>query len=75
MSALDTVEAFRNDFVSLRRQVSIGRDGTDFVVAFLPSNVVVFRHSDAGALRKMCHRLRWHVVSDTVAEANDLPSW
>jgi hypothetical protein len=75
MSALDAVESFRKDYVTLRRQVSISRDGKDFVVAFQPSNVVVFRHIDAGALRKMCHRLRWDVVSDTLAEAGDLASW
>lgn len=75
MSALDTVDAFRNDFLSLRRQVSISRDGEDFVVAFQPSNVVVFRHTNAGELRKMCRRLRWEVVTDTVAEPDDLASW
>jgi hypothetical protein len=75
MSVLDSVESFRKDFLSLRRQVSIGRDGADFVVAFQPSNVIVFRHDDAGALRKMCRRLRWEVVSDTVADPNDLASW
>jgi hypothetical protein len=75
MSVFDTVESFRNDYVSLRRQVSIGRDGTDFVVAFQPSNIVVFRHSNAGELRTMCRRLRWEVVSDTVAQADDLASW
>jgi hypothetical protein len=75
MSVLDTVEAFRSDFLSLRRQVSIGRDGADFIVAFQPSNVVVFRHDNAGELRKMCRRLRWEVVSDTVAESDDLASW
>jgi hypothetical protein len=28
----------------------------------------------AGEVRKMCHRLRWEVVSDTVAEPSDLAS-
>ena len=75
MSVLDTVDSFRKDFVSLRRQVSISRDGVDFVVAFQPSNVVVFRHGDAGELRRMCGRLRWEVVTDTLAEPGDLASW
>jgi len=75
MSVLDTVESFRKELLSPRRQVSIARDGADFIVAFQPSNVVVFRHNNAGELRKMCGRLRWQVVSDTVAQPGDLASW
>jgi hypothetical protein len=66
MSALDIVESFRKNALPSRRQVSISRDGEDFVVAFQPDNVVIFRHSDARKLRKMCHNLRWEIVSDTV---------
>jgi hypothetical protein len=58
-----------------RRQVSISRDSKDFVVAFQPDNLVVFRHEKASELRKVCASLRWQIVSDTVAEANDPASW
>jgi|GEM_PF-4763894 len=36
--------------------------------------IIVFRHANAGELRKMRGRLRWEVVSDTVAEPDDLAS-
>ncbi len=58
-----------------RRQVSIRRDASDFVVAFRPEDVIVFRHADANALRKLCRSLRWEIVSDTVAEPNNPTSW
>ena len=58
-----------------KRQVSIRRDGRDFVVAFQPDNIVIFRHNEAKALRKLCRSLRWEIVSDTVPEPNDLASW
>ena len=48
-----------------RRQVSIGCDGGDFVVAFQPHNIVVFRHNEAHPLRRICHSLRWEIVNDT----------
>jgi hypothetical protein len=35
----------------------------------------VFRHNEANALRRMCYKLRWEVVSDTVADPNDPASW
>jgi hypothetical protein len=35
----------------------------------------VFRHSEASALRKACVLLRWEVVSDTIADPNNLSSW
>ena len=57
-----------------RRQVSIRRDDADFVVAFEPDGVVVFRHKESGALRKVCKSLRWQIVRDTV-DLNDLASW
>lgn len=75
MSVMDVVESFRKSAVPFRRQVSIRRDGQDFVVAYQPDNVVVFRHSEAGKLRKMCHSLRWEIVSDTVPEPGDIKSW
>jgi hypothetical protein len=58
-----------------RRRVSIRRDGRDFVVAFQPEDIIVFRHNEANALRTMCYKLRWEVVSDTVADPDDPASW
>jgi len=58
-----------------RRRVSIRRDGRDFVVAFQPENIIMFRYNEATALRRMCYKLRWEVVSDTVADPNDPASW
>jgi hypothetical protein len=75
MSALDVVESFRKNAVPFRRQVSISREGEDFVVTFLAQNVVAMRHSEASALRKMCHSLRWEIVSDTMPELGDIRSW
>jgi hypothetical protein len=59
----------------LRRQVAIRRDGEDFVIAFQPEGIVVFRHAEATALRKACVLLRWEVIAGTVAEANDIAIW
>jgi hypothetical protein len=58
-----------------RQRVSIRRDDKDFVVAFQPEDLVVFRNGYASALRKVCHLLSWEIVSDTVPEANDPASW
>ena len=74
MSVLDTVESFRKSAL-FRRQVSISRDGADFVVTFQPDNIVVFRHNEASKLRKMCQSLQWEIVSDTVPEPGDIRSW
>jgi hypothetical protein len=75
MSELDVVEAFRKSADRFRRQVSINRDGEDFVVTFLPQNIDAARHSEAAELRKMCHFLRWEIVSDAsaVPELNTVP--
>ena len=75
MSVLDAVESFRRTALPFRRQVSISRDGEDFVVAFQPDNIIALRNSEANALRKMCHTLRWEIVSDTVPEPGDTRSW
>jgi len=75
MSAFDVVESFRKSALPFRRQVSISRDDEDFVVTFLPQNIVAMRHSEANELRKMCHSLRWEIVSDTVPEPGDITSW
>ena len=60
---------------SLRRKVVIRRDGEDFVIAFQPEDIVVFRHAEATALRRACVVLRWEVVGDTVADACNPASW
>lgn len=75
MSALDAVETFRKSAFAFRRQVTISRDGEDFVVTFQPDNIVALRHNQPNALRKMCRSLRWEIVSDTVAEPDDIRSW
>ena len=67
MSELDVVEAFRKSAELFRRQVSINRDGEEFVVTFVPQNIDAARHSEAAELRKMCHFLRWEIVSDASA--------
>ena len=74
MSVLDAVEAFRKSAL-FRRQVSISRDGQDFVVAYQPDNLIVFRHAEASALRRVCNLLRWEIVRDTVPEPDDVRSW
>ena len=46
------------------RQVSVERDGTDFVVAFQPEGHIIFRHHDLKALRNVCSKLRWEVLEE-----------
>ena len=75
MSVLEAVESFRRNTVPFRRQVTIRRDGEDFVVAFHPQNIVAFRHGEASELRRMCHSLRWEIVRDTMPEPDDIRSW
>jgi len=75
MSALNAVESFRKNTVPFRRQVTISRDGEDFVVAFHPQNIIAFRHGEAKELRRMCHSLRWEIVRDTMPEPDDIRSW
>jgi hypothetical protein len=75
MSEFDVVETFRRNALPFRRQVSISRDGEDFVVAFQPDNIIALRNNEASALRKMCHTLRWEIVSDTIPEPGDPASW
>jgi len=55
-----------------RRRVSIRRDDTDFIVAFQPDDIVVFRNNDAKALRRVCEKLRWEIVSDTTLAQYDI---
>jgi hypothetical protein len=68
MTSLETVEAFRQRSVPVRRQVAIRRDGADFVAAFQPDGHIIFRHQSAYELRKLCQKLKWEIVSDTSAE-------
>ena len=58
-----------------KRQVCIRRDNADFVVALQPEDVVVYRHHNARALRKLCGQLRWEVVADLTPEACDPATW
>jgi hypothetical protein len=46
-----------------RRLVTVQRDDADFVVSF-PEDLVVFRHTEPSALRKVCIGLRWKIISD-----------
>ena len=47
-----------------KRLVTLRRDGSDFVVAFYPEDVVVFRHVEPISLRKVCAALRWKIICD-----------
>jgi hypothetical protein len=60
-------ETNNKDYVFQRpkRAVAIRRDGDDFVVSFMPNDVIIFRNESADALRQLCKGLRWAVVSDT----------
>jgi hypothetical protein len=61
-----------NNQLKPRRLVALRRDETDFVVAFQPEDVIIFRNPDAGALRKICRQLRWEIISDTAYSVDDL---
>ena len=52
------------------RRVSIRRDGEDFVVVSLAEDLIVYRNSDASALRKLCRSLRWEIVLDSCVSAD-----
>jgi hypothetical protein len=62
----DVEQDFASD--SSKRIVTLRRDGGDFVVAFYPDDIVVFRNTDAQALVKMCSFLRWKIVGDMTLE-------
>jgi hypothetical protein len=49
-----------------RRRVSIKSDGDDFVVSFQPENIVVFRHNEVNALRRICRSLHWEIIWEIV---------
>jgi len=52
-----------DDFVP-RRNVSVRRDGEDFVVVFEVEDIVAFRSKDANALRKICCWLHYAITYD-----------
>ena len=58
-----------------KRRVSLRRDGADFIVALQPDNLVVFRHHELHALRKLCKRLRWEIVADVEPDPRDPATW
>ena len=60
-----------SDIEHPRRLVTLQRDGAEFVVSFYPENIVVFRHSEPNAFRKMCVFLRWQIMADN-SGADDL---
>ena len=47
-----------------RRLVTLQRDGAEFVISFYPEDIVVFRHAEPNALRKMCTFHRWQIIAD-----------
>jgi hypothetical protein len=47
-----------------KRLVTLQRDGAESVVSFYRENIVVFRHTEPNALRKMCSFLRWQIMAD-----------
>jgi hypothetical protein len=52
-----------SDFVP-RRNVSLRRDGEDFVVVFEVEDIVAFRSKDANTLTKICRWLRYAITYD-----------
>ena len=48
-----------------KRLVTLRHDGDDFVVAFYPEDLVVFRHNEAEPPREMCAFLRCKIISDS----------
>jgi hypothetical protein len=59
-----TDKIFKSRGYGRGRQVSIGRDGKDFLVAFQPEDHVIFRHHDLNALKNVCRKLRWDIIDD-----------
>jgi hypothetical protein len=56
-----------------KRLVTLRRDGNDFVVAFYPEDVIVFRHVEPISLRKVCAALRWRIISDNLGAVQQNP--
>jgi acetylornithine/succinyldiaminopimelate/putrescine aminotransferase len=61
-----------NGLILPKRAVSLRRENDEFVVSSWPHDVVIFKNSDAEALRKACHFLRWQIVSDTSTTSNEV---
>jgi predicted nucleic acid-binding OB-fold protein len=59
-----TDKIFKSRGYGRGREVSIGRDDKDFVVAFQPEDHVIFRHHDLNALKKVCRKLQWKIIAD-----------
>jgi hypothetical protein len=59
-----TDKIFKSRGYGRGRQVSVERDGTDFVVTYQPEGRVIFRHHDLNALRRVCSKLRWEVLEE-----------
>jgi tRNA threonylcarbamoyladenosine modification (KEOPS) complex Pcc1 subunit len=72
LGQLMSEEIDRYNLSKPRRLVSLRRDNDVFVVAIQPEDIVAFRNADASALRKLCHFLRWKIVSDTSLTLDDL---
>jgi hypothetical protein len=47
-----------------KRLVTLQWDGAEFVVSFYRENIVVFRHTEPNALRKMCAFVRRQIMAD-----------
>jgi hypothetical protein len=69
MSVVADVE-FSKSVPKTQRRVSIRRDGEDFVIVSLVEDLIVYRNSDASALRKLCRSLRWEIVLDSCVSAD-----
>jgi hypothetical protein len=69
MSVVADVE-FSKSVPKTPRRVSIRRDGEDFVIVSLVEDLIVYRNSDASALRKLCRSLRWEIVLDSCVSAD-----
>lgn len=54
-----------SDIERPKRLVTLRRDGDDFVVAFYPEEIIVFRHNEPQPLRKVCAFLRWQIIADS----------
>jgi hypothetical protein len=59
-----TDKIFKSRGYGQGRQVSVQRDGADFVVAYQPEGHIIFRHQDLNALRRLCSKLRWEVLEE-----------
>jgi hypothetical protein len=61
---LDGGRFLANELQRPKRLVTLRRDGDEYVVAFYPEEIIVFRNEDPHALARMCSFLRWKIISD-----------